>query len=373
MSKKVLVTGAGGGGGENLINSLRAAALDLTIYGSNMDEFLLTKSTADYTIWLPSARLPRYTAHLIEAVNVHGIDLVIPNNDTEVARISRDRDQLPCKVFLPPDEEVQLCQDKLHLYQCLAEQGIPQACCQELKTLADIDDFIGTTPRDRYWVRPRKGSGSMGATWVRTAEQARNWVKLWVELRGFRINDFTISEFLPGRDYAFQSVGRNAELKVAKMVERLSYVMGRNRLSNMSSTPAVARTIRDEAALATIMEAIHTVSANPNGNYNLDLKGNCEDVMCVTEFNIGRFCMITPIFDFTGHYNTSAVHVACALDLPLSIKEPIDIEEDIYLLRELDTTPKIISARELEACVKHARNLGSAPVPAPQARQSVTL
>jgi carbamoyl-phosphate synthase large subunit len=196
----------------------------------------------------------------------------------------------------------------------------------------------------------------MGATWINTAEQARNWVKLWVELRGFNVSDFTISEFLPGRDYAFQSVWKNGELRVAKMVERLSYVMGRNRLSNMSSTPAVARTIRDTATLDTVFAAIRAVSSRPHGNYNLDLKGNVDGVMCVTEFNIGRFCMITPIFDLTGRHNTADVHVASALDLPLTIQDPVDIEEDVYLIRELDTEPLIISARELDACVFHARH-----------------
>lgn len=370
MSHNVLVTGAGGGGGENLINSLRSSGLDLNIYGSNMDEYLLAKSTADFTLWLPSARLPLYTTKLAEAVTAHSIDLVIPNNDTEVGRISRDRDELPCKVFLPPDDEVCLCQDKLHLYRRLAECGIPQAQCCELQSLDDVEQFVSQVLRDRYWVRPRKGSGSMGATWVRTAEQARNWIKLWVELRGFQVNDFTISEFLPGRDYAFQSVWKDGKLQVAKMVERLSYVMGRNRLSNMSSTPAVARTVRDEAALETIIAAIHAVSDCPHGNYNLDLKGNTDGVMCVTEFNIGRFCMITPIFDLTGRYNTAAVHVARALDLPLEIREPLDIEEDIYLIRELDTRPKIISGSQLEACVRHAKTFANVPV-SPRATRRV--
>lgn len=371
MSYNILVTGAGGGGGENLIGSLRAGGLDLYIYGSNMDEYLLAKSSADQSIWLPSAKQPRYINDLAQVVRKHKIDLVIPNNDTEVSRISRDREHLPCRVFLPPDDEVRVCQDKLRLYQLLAEHEVPQADCRELTSLDDIDDFVATTEHEKFWVRPRRGSGSMGATWVRTAEQARNWVKLWVELRGFEINDFTISEFLPGRDYAFQSVWKNGQLQVAKMVERLSYVMGRNRLSNMSSTPAVARTVQDEAALATIIKAIRTVSDSPNGNYNLDLKGNHKGVMCVTEFNIGRFCMITPIFDLTGRHNTATVHVKCALDLPLDIREPVDIEPDIYLIRELDTRPKIISGRELETSIKHAKALAAISHIDSQVRDSV--
>ena len=353
---RILVTGAGGGGGENLINSLRRSNLNLEIWGSNMDEYLLAKSSADVTVWLPPAKEENYTAALAGLLEREKIELVVPNNDTEVGRISRDRDRLPCRVFLPSDETVQICQDKLKMHRVLAEAGVPQAVSTGLESLEDVERFMSEHPGERYWLRPRRGSGSLGATWVNTAEQARNWIKLWVEIRGFRVSDYTIGEFLPGRDYAFQSVWYNGKLQVAKMVERLVYVMARTRLSNMSSSPAVARTIRDEAALETILKATHAVSEVPHGNYNLDMKGRGDGTMCVTEFNIGRFCMITPIFDLTGKHNTAEVHVACGLDQPLAIDNQIDIEEDVYLIRELDTTPRIIRGHELSEVIRKARS-----------------
>jgi carbamoyl-phosphate synthase large subunit len=357
MLHKVLVTGAGGGGGENLIGSLRRSSLDLIIYGSNMDEYLLAKSSADTKVWLPSAQEEHYTEFLEGLIRREGIELVIPNSDTEVGRISRDRDRLPCRVFLPPDDVVRICQDKLRLHEVLVRAGLPQAKCSGLSSLDDIDAFIAETPGDRFWVRPRRGAGSMGATWVKSAEQARNWIKLWVDLRGMKLTDYTISEFLPGRDYAFQSVWENGHLKVAKMVERLAYVMARNQLSNMSSSPSVARTLRDEQTLEDIFKAIHAVSAVPHGNYNLDLKGDVTGRMCVTEFNIGRFCMITPVFDLTGKYNTADIHVRCGLGETVDIKDPIDIEEGVFLIRELDTTPTIMREDELADRTRKAKQL----------------
>ena len=81
-------------------------------------------------------------------------------------------------------------------------------------------------PSDKFWIRTRSGAGSIAATWVNNGEQAKSWIKLWVELRGFELTNFTISEFLPGRDYAFQSVWKNGNLLVAKLAERLVYYMG---------------------------------------------------------------------------------------------------------------------------------------------------
>jgi carbamoyl-phosphate synthase large subunit len=241
------------------------------------------------------------------------------------------------------------------MYEVLYEAGIPVAKSSELRKYEDIDEFMTRFPGDRYWVRPRRGSGSMGATWVKNAEQARAWINLWLEMRGFELNDFIVSEFLPGRDYAFQSVWRNGELVVAKLAERLAYIMARNRLSNMSSSPAFARTVRDDNALKTIFKSIHAVSRTPHGNYCMDLKGNAKGEMCITEFNIGRFMMITPIFDLTGKYNTADIYVRCALDEEINIADPIDIEENVYLIRGLDTLPTIIRQNELENRIREAK------------------
>ena len=70
--------------------------------------------------------------------------------------------------------------------------------------------------------------------------------------------------------------------------------------------------------------------------------------MNITEFNIGRFCMITPIFDLTGKINTAEAYIKSAFEEELTGVNPIDIEEDMYLLRDLDTLPTIINGKDLE-------------------------
>ena len=359
MTHNIIVTGAGSGGAENLIRSLRNGSLDLRIYGSNMDSFLLAKSSADVRISLPGCNEEGYIDNLNRIIDKENIELIIPNNDSEVGKISQERNKLSCNIFLPSNETVQVCQDKLQLHNALEKSNIHQARSLGIKSLVDIDHFMKTNPGERYWIRPRRGSGSMGATWVKNSKQAANWIELWVDLRGMKITDFMVSEFLPGRDYAFQSVWKDGKLLVAKLVERLSYIMARNRLSNMSSSPATARTLRDENALETIFKAIKSVSEIPNGNYNLDLKGRADGIMCVTEFNIGRFCMITPIFDNTGKYNTAEIHVKAALDMAVDIYDPIDIEEDVYLLRELDTLPTILRRSEFDKIIDDSNKWSS--------------
>ena len=349
MKRKILITGAGGGGSNNLIRSLRASSLDLEIYGSNLDPFILATSRADKNFLLPSASEPTYINALLSKIEEEGIDLVIPNNDREVRRISDERSKISCRLFLPPRDVVAVCQDKFEMHLKLKAADLETAKSIPITDYDDIEPAINelADTGERFWIRPRSGSGSKGATWVKNAEQARSWISLWAELRGFPVNTFTISEFLPGRDYAFQSVWSNGRLVVGKMCERLSYFFGANQLSGMSSTPAVARTVRDDYAIETALRTVQTICANPHGNFNLDMKADSDGVMNVTECNIGRFFMITPIFDLSGKINTAETHVRCAFGESLDFCEEIDIEEDIYLLRDLDTEPMVVAGKTI--------------------------
>lgn len=350
MKRKILITGAGGGGSNNLIRSLKVSSLDLDIYGSNLNSFVLAKSATEKNFLLPPASDSSYIDALIHRIDRHSIDLVIPNSDREIRRISDDRDKIPCRLFLPPRHVVEVCQDKYAMHLQLEAAELETAKSISINDYDDIEpalDALADTG-DRFWIRPRSGSGSKGATWVKNARQARSWISLWEELRGYPVDTFTISEFLPGRDYAFQSVWCDGRLVVGKMCERLSYFFGANLLSGMSSTPAVARTVRDDHAVETALRTVQAVCEHPHGNFNLDMKGDSNGVMNVTECNVGRFFMITPIFDLSGKINTAETYVRCAFDELLDFDEEIDIEENIYLLRDLDTEPMVVSGKYIQ-------------------------
>ena len=353
VKSKVLITGAGGGGSNNLIRSLRVSSLDLEIYGSNLDPFILAKSGADKNFILPPASEPSYIDILLHKIDNEGIELIIPNTDREIRRISDERSKISCRLFLPPKDVVDMCQDKHKMHLKLATANLATAKSIAISGYDDIEPALNELAHtgERFWIRPRRGSGSKGATWVENAEQARSWISLWEQLRGYPVDTFTISEYLPGRDYAFQSIWRNGKLVVGKMCERLRYFFGENLLSGMSSTPAVARTIRDDDAVETALNTVRAICENPHGNFNLDMKANSQGVMNVTECNIGRFFMITPIFDLSGKINTAETYVRCAFGETLEFSEQIDIEEDVYLLRDLDMEPMIVagtSIRNLE-------------------------
>jgi carbamoyl-phosphate synthase large subunit len=67
----------------------------------------------------------------------------------------------------------------------------------------------------------RRGGGSKGSLPVKDPDQAKSWVKYWTEMRGVPEGMFLLCEYLPGRDYAVQSLWLDGDLVQAKACERL--------------------------------------------------------------------------------------------------------------------------------------------------------
>ena len=85
---------------------------------------------------------------------------------------------------------------------------------------------------------------------VRDADQAWHWITYWNTMRGVPVEDFTLCEFLPGRDFSVQAIWHHGRLVLMKMCERLSYLNATQSPSGMASTPALAKTVWEPAKIA---------------------------------------------------------------------------------------------------------------------------
>lgn len=356
--RKILITGAGGGGSNNLIKSIRQSGYNCFIIGTNVDKFFLRKSIADKNYLLPRATEENYIPKLQKLIKKEEIELVIPNNDTEVRVVSDNREKLDCRTFLPDKDVIKICQDKYLMYKKMRKKGINLAKTIEIKDLDDVDRAFAELQREEevLWCRLRRGSGSMGSLPVKTPEQAKCWIKYWEDMRGFKRSDFIISEYLPGRDFHFHCLWKDGEVVIGKTLERLSYIFARNMPSNTSSSPQVGKLVYEKEVVELCLDAIEAIDNNPNGSYGVDVKGNKKGEYCITEINIGRFPMITNAFNFVGKYNMAEIYLKLAFDEPVEIESRAkfaDVGKDMYLIRELDTLPEIFSKEEIERNINY--------------------
>lgn len=347
VAGRILITGAGSGESNNLIRSLRAGDPSLFIVGCHADRFILKKSSADKNFLVPPLSSPRFPDTLRSIIDEEELDLLVPNADQDVQVISTLRDILPCHLLLPSKRAIELCQDKYELTIFLRAQGVPAPLTHPVTSYDSIDAlFRQLSPRSHLWCRIRTGTGSTGAVPVRSPDQARSWIRYWEEMRGVPLTAFTLSEYLPGRDFACQSLWKDGKLVLIKTCERLSYYGGWNRASGVSSTPQLAKTIRDSRVVQISTDAIQGIDPEASGVFSIDLKEDRSGIPCVTEINVGRFFMITNIFDLTGKHNMAVTYVRLALGEPVDIGEAYDVAEDFYLVRDLDTLPGIFHADE---------------------------
>jgi biotin carboxylase len=342
MPTTVLVTRAGSGGATNLISGLRLGLRGVKVVGCHEDPFTLKKSTADENYLVAPVDDPGYLASLSSVLRRERPDLVIPVTDADTAALARIRYRIPARVFLPESQTLKICGDKLTLARRLRARRVPAPKSYAVGQVAALPAvFARLRAGTPGWCRARRGAGSVAAGPMSAADRARAWIDLWCQARGLTPADFMVAEYLPGRDFASQSLWKNGRLVLIKTTERLAYVDGQSRLSGTSSVASLHKTVCERRLVDLVVRAVVAVAPRATGAFSVDMKEDVHARPCVTEINAGRLLSGTTIFDQVGSHNMSATYVRLALDQPAFIRRVYDSPEGHYVARELDTPPHV--------------------------------
>ena len=353
MNRRLLVLEAGSAAGNNLIRSLKSGDPSLDIVGCHDSRFFLKKSTADRNYVLPTSTR-RFGAAVRRIIDAERIDLVIPTSDSDVSRLSELRDSLGCRTFLPSKPAIDLCHDKYVLTRFLRRRGIPAPLTYAIEANDDVPGlFRRFKNRTRLWCRIRAGAGSYGAIPVKTPKQVQSWIGYWERMRAVPPGSFTLSEYLPGRDFCVQCLWNKGTLVLAKMAERITY-LDSGSPSGVSSMPALAVTAFDTAVMDVCKKAIRAIDAKASGIFFVDIKESDSGEPCITEINPGRFATMTNIHDLTGQHNMAVLYVRLGLGEKVRVPGARDYAEGYYLVRSVDTLPAIVHADELFKGIRNA-------------------
>ena len=341
--KRVLVTGAGGPASTNFIRSLRLAPEPFYIVGTDANGIHLALSHADENHELPMVNDPEYLPQLNTLIKKTNVGFVHAQPDVEVHFLSQRRTELAAPMLLPPHETIELCSDKLAFAECQAKGGIPvaetYAITDEASLAAAVNSLLAR--HEKVWVRARRGAGGRASLPVTAAEEAVMWARYWAK-RGVAIGDFMVQEFLPGREFAFQSIWREGEIVTSQARERTEYLFGFLTPSGQTSSPAVARTVHRQDVNETAAAAVRAVDARATGVFCVDLKENKEGAPCVTEINAGRF-FTTSIFFSQAGCNMPYYYTRMAYDEPLPELPKFNaLPEDLYWVRLMDMGDRLL-------------------------------
>ena len=346
MGTRLLVLEAGSAMSNNLIRSLKAREPSLVIIGCNDNRFVLKKSEADRDYLLPISTRT-FAAALRRIIEAERIDLVVPTSDSDVLAISGLRDELGCRTFLPDQSLIERCNDKYLLTVFLRRHGIPAPLTYPIRNVKNVAAvFRRFKKRRQLWCRVRGGSGSYAAIPVRTPEQAKSWIDYWERMRAVPPGSFTLSEYLPGRDFCVQCLWHKGSLVLIKMAERMTY-FDTGSPSSVSSMPTLAKTAYDPEIVKVCSKAIRALDANASGVFFVDIKESEDGDPCITEINAGRFATMTNLHDLVGKHNMAVTYVRLGVGKRVRIRNPSDFAEGYYLVRSVDTLPAIVHGKEL--------------------------
>lgn len=346
MSARLLILSAGSGAGDNFIRSLKIGDPSLVVVGCNSSRFALKKSAADRHYLLPLS-YRAFAKALRRIIKAERIDLVIPTNDSDVFNLSEIRDKLPCRTFLPRKSVIERCQDKYDLTIFLRRHGVPAPLTYPITDVNEVEGlFRRFKPRTRLWCRIRAGSGSYGAIPVKSPEQVRSWIAYWEQMRAVEPGSFTLSEYLPGRDFCVQSVWNKGTLVLTKMAERISY-MDTGSPSGVSSAAALARTALVPRVVEACTKAVRALDAKASGMFFIDIKESADRRPCITEINAGHFATMTTIHDLTGKHNMALVYARLGLGKKVKLRNATDYAKGYHFVRCVDSLPAIVHADEL--------------------------
>src|SRR3990167_1107177 len=126
MIKRIIVGGAGGAPALNFIRSLRQAREKFYLIGISCNKYDLVKAKkfTDKVFLVPPAKDKTYLPILQEVIKETRPHFMHAQNDEEVFAVSKYRNLLKVKTFLPRQEVVEVCQDKFRSAQAWKDAGL---------------------------------------------------------------------------------------------------------------------------------------------------------------------------------------------------------------------------------------------------------
>jgi len=352
--KRILITGAGGSAGANFVQSLRMAKEDFYLVGSDNNKYHLELlEGVDKKYILPLSEDYSYIEELNKIIFLEKIDFVHSQPDIDVKIIGLNRKNVMAKTFLPANETIEVCQDKLKSNKLMEKKNIPVPLSFHLRNKNDLKKAIKILLKktEKVWVRAITGAGAKASLPIKDLEQGHQWIKYWILMKGLKYSDFMASEFLPGKEFAFQSIWKNGKIITSQARERIEYVFGNLTPSGQSSSPSIAKTVYRDDINKIATKAIKSIDKNATGIFCVDMKENKQGIPCITEINCGRFFTTSNFFATAGsnmpYYYIKMAYGEKLPDLPKYNAVP----KDWYWIRTIDMGYKLIKGEKWSSII----------------------
>lgn len=152
--------------------------VNINVYGASSVERHGKYIYKNYRGGLPNISDGQFIPAFNRLINEWGIDYIFPTHDTVALYMAQRRSEICAEVITASYETASICRDKKKTYDLFRDCSF---CPKQYESISEFPVFI----------KPREGQGGNGARLIRNAED--------IPL-GIKLEDYTVSEYLPGKE-----------------------------------------------------------------------------------------------------------------------------------------------------------------------------
>jgi len=352
----ILITGIGGPTPRSIAKAIHRNNFECQLIGIDADPKALgffIPGLLDKHFVAPRATKQTYWPFINRLIIKENIDIAFVQPEQEViawGNYFNIHGKYPCKVFIPPVELASVLMDKSKMADMLeGTEYIPKTLKinQNDLRLNEIEKII----KFPCWVRAITGSGGLGSLKVENVDNLKSWLLINKD-----INDFTVSEFLPGRHLATQMLYHDGNYQKGASLECVEYVMASIAPSKVTGNTSFGRFINEDRILLFCDNCIKylckKLNISANGVLSFDLKEDINGDIKVTEVNI-RHMAYTGVMAQAG-FDLIADTLTILTSTGIFKPQPFyRFDKSYVFLRDVDTDPVLLENENLMAKIKH--------------------
>lgn len=338
---KILITGACAVSARSVVRSLRKSPIfgNCEFIGWDMATTLygLYEGIFDKIYKVPAVNDANYAIVVKKILDKEKPDAAIIVPEVEVLFWAENPFNIP--YIVPPVDFCRTAISKKRVFELLSPHKLTPKSFDVSKNEILCKDYVAPLSYP-LWIR----DSSAGTASGKGSFKANNLIELqaWAQINT-GIDEFQLSEYLPGSNYGVFCLFHNGKLKKMAMAERIEYIMSKVAVSGITGNTAKGRLLNDERLKATALKAIDVIckstSSRMTGLVVVDMKADENGKPLVTEINI-RHVAFSSSFANAG-FNLSEYQLLCVLDRDNELSPNIEktYPSNNLILRDVDGLP----------------------------------
>ena len=349
--KTILVTGIGGLTPRSITKMLRKKHPDYKIIGCDVNPkavgFFMNNLLDEYFI-SPRCTDEDYFPWLEKLINAKNVDYAFVQPESEIiawAEYYEKNGRYPCTVFMGEKNFSMSLKDKSIMADLLKETDfIPKTIKVTHKEpkYDEIKKDIGFP----CWIRATEGTGGLGSLRLDSIDSYKSWMFI-----NSNIEEFTVSEFLPGRHLANEMLYFNGEYVKGAALECVEYVMANISPSRVTGNTHFGRFLNDDSINAFCDKCIkyleNKLGIPAHGILSFDLKEDKHGKLKVTEVNIRHMAYTGVLADVGFDLIEDTLTIMEDKNCDRIIRDPFfHFDKPYVFLRDVDIEPIILESEE---------------------------